>query len=161
MTLSTGVRTGVRPSFTEPAPSRTARASGTAPAARPSVRLERPAPARTIARSPAVPVRRTTGRSLAAATGAPLIEGPSGRSTVQLGPSDLPTLARAATPEPAAPSLATPILARSAASVPTLARAAGGGGAGGDSYEEFVDRLRRDLLREREQLGDLLGDQPW
>jgi hypothetical protein len=42
-----------------------------------------------------------------------------------------------------------------------IARAEGGGGASGDSYDQFLERLRRDLLREREQYGDLLGDLPW
>ena len=133
-----------------------------APARRPPVKVERIAAKPTIARSPAPQLGRTTGRSLAAATGAPLVESASGRSTVQFGPSDLPaTLARAEAEQrtPIAPS--TPVLARSPSSGPTIARAGGGGGAGGDSYDEFLDRLRRDLLREREQQGDLLGDRPW
>jgi hypothetical protein len=29
-----------------------------------------------------------------------------------------------------------------------------------DVYEQVVDRLRRDLLVERERMGDLLGDLP-
>jgi hypothetical protein len=83
---------------------------------------------------------------------------------VRLGPADVgPTLARAEAFEPADPSTsAAPILARSAtAAGPTIARATAGGGASGDSYEQFLERLRRDLLREREQYGDLLGDLPW
>jgi hypothetical protein len=31
----------------------------------------------------------------------------------------------------------------------------------GQSYESIVDELRRDLLRQRERMGDLLGDLPW
>jgi hypothetical protein len=31
----------------------------------------------------------------------------------------------------------------------------------GKSYESMVDELRRDLLRQRERMGDLLGDLPW
>jgi hypothetical protein len=59
-----------------------------------------------------------------------------------------PTIARATRP-------AGPTLARVEGSSP------GGGGSGGDAYDDFVDRLRRDLLREREQVGDLLGDKSW
>jgi hypothetical protein len=57
--------------------------------------------------------------------------------------------------------LAAPTLAREA--VPAMLARAGGSGSGGgdDGYEEFLDRLRRDLLREREQIGDLLGETPW
>lgn len=31
----------------------------------------------------------------------------------------------------------------------------------GKTYETVVDELRRDLLRQRERMGDLLGDLPW
>jgi hypothetical protein len=93
---------------------------------------------------------------------------------VRLGPADVgPTLARAEAHESpdaftsSAPMLARsatapgPTIARTAAAGPTIARATGsGGGASGDSYEQFLERLRRDLLRERELYGDLLGDLP-
>jgi hypothetical protein len=36
--------------------------------------------------------------------------------------------------------------------------AAGGGGAADELYEQVVERLRRELLVERERMGDLLGD---
>jgi hypothetical protein len=143
----------------------------TAPPARPvrprlTVKRSAPPAAPTLARSKAPPAatRPTTGRSLAAATGAPLVEEPSGLSTVRLGPADpTPTIARADTFETAEPpTSALPVVVRSAAPAePAIARAKGGGGASGDSYDQFVERLRRDLLREREQYGDLLGDLPW
>lgn len=31
----------------------------------------------------------------------------------------------------------------------------------GKTYETIVDELRRDLLRQRERMGDVLGDLPW
>jgi hypothetical protein len=44
----------------------------------------------------------------------------------------------------------------------TIARAATTpGGGSDDGYEAFLDRLKRDLLRERELYGDLLGDLSW
>jgi len=66
-------------------------------------------------------------------------------------------IARTAQPEQAFPTIAQ------ATTPATIARATGGSGSGGgdDGYEEFLDRLRRDLLREREQIGDLLGETPW
>ncbi len=39
----------------------------------------------------------------------------------------------------------------------------GGGGGGGDIeeiYTQVIERLRRDLLADRERMGDLLGDLP-
>jgi hypothetical protein len=57
---------------------------------------------------------------------------------------------------PAAPASARTI-ARSP--TPSIARAPSAGGS--DSYESFLDQLRRDLMREREQVGDLLGELPW
>jgi hypothetical protein len=44
----------------------------------------------------------------------------------------------------------------------TIARAATTpGGGSDDGYEAFLDKLKRDLLRERELYGDLLGDLSW
>jgi hypothetical protein len=44
----------------------------------------------------------------------------------------------------------------------TIARATSAPGGGSDDrYEAFIERLKRDLLREREQYGDLLGDLSW
>jgi hypothetical protein len=31
----------------------------------------------------------------------------------------------------------------------------------GKTYDTILDELRRDLLRQRERMGDLLGDLPW
>ena len=42
---------------------------------------------------------------------------------------------------------------------PTVRRVPEAGAGGVDElYEQLVDRLRRDLLAERERMGDLLGD---
>jgi hypothetical protein len=57
--------------------------------------------------------------------------------------------AQGAAPAPAAP--------------PAPAPAPGGGGGGGDIeeiYDQVMQRLRRDLLADRERMGDLLGDLP-
>jgi len=71
-------------------------------------------------------------------------------------PSSSAVIARTAQPEQVSPTLAR-------ATTPAMIARAGGSGSGGgdDGYEEFLDRLRRDLLREREQIGDLLGETPW
>jgi hypothetical protein len=58
-----------------------------------------------------------------------------------------PAPAPAATPAPAAPP----------------APSGGGGGGGGDIdeiYDQVIERLRRDLLADRERMGDVLGDLP-
>jgi hypothetical protein len=69
-------------------------------------------------------------------------------------PPSAPVVARQAAPEHAGATLAR-------ASAPaSIARSPGPAG-GDDGYEDFVERLRRDLLREREQMGDLLGETPW
>ena len=71
-------------------------------------------------------------------------------------PTRPPVLMRATAAPTATMSASAPASAR-----PTIARAASAGGGTDDSYEAFLDRLRRDLLRERELYGDLLGERPW
>jgi hypothetical protein len=118
----------------------------------------------------------TTGERLADATGAPLHrELAGGRETIEFFPGDSDAspsvLARAPAGAPA-PSPAAPA---AEAQAPPGAPVAEGGGAmsGGasashagaspeadDMYEHIIERLRRDLLTERERMGDLLGDLP-
>ncbi len=75
-------------------------------------------------------------------------------SATPLTSSSSAVIARATQPEQIAPT--------QAAAPAMIARAASSASGGGDDgYEEFLDRLRRDLLREREQMGDLLGETPW
>jgi hypothetical protein len=53
--------------------------------------------------------------------------------------------------------------AQAAAPAPHPSPPAQGGGGGGDIeeiYDQVVQRLRRDLLADRERMGDLLGDLP-
>jgi hypothetical protein len=57
--------------------------------------------------------------------------------------------------EPPRPSWPQPI-------GPTLAReTAVPAGTSAQSYDQFSEQLKRDLLRQRERMGDLLGDLPW
>jgi hypothetical protein len=92
--------------------------------------------------------------------------------TFHASPSSAPTISRAPAPfvEPTAPAPGTPALQTGSEVKPiplggggaTIARAASTpGGGSDDSYEAFLDKLKRDLLREREQYGDLLGDLSW
>jgi len=160
-------------------------AGGTAaryPADRPLVRLSEPsrsaprAPSGLLARAP-LP-QGSSGARLAAAAGLPLEYERAGSATVVFAPG----YAEPA-PAPAGPSARARVLARqgddgggaeaaaeaseataevAAAPAPGAAAAAGGGRGGSDNideiYEKVVDRLRRDLLVEREKMGDLLGD---
>jgi hypothetical protein len=73
-------------------------------------------------------------------------------------PSNGAVIARAAQSDPAAATLAG---ATPSATIARVGAGSGSGGGGDDGYEQFLDRLRRDLLREREQIGDLLGETPW
>jgi hypothetical protein len=95
-----------------------------------------PAPERTISRAPAP---------------APPPPEPARATPTE---SSAPVVARQAAPEHDGATLA-----RTSAPA-TIARSPGPSG-GDDGYEDFIERLRRDLLREREQIGDLLGDTPW
>lgn len=112
----------------------------------------------------------TSGARLADATGARLTQGEGGYETVVFPrPSGLAfapavSLMRAAdgAPEPAAqPAGDAPAAPQEA---PAPAPAPGGGGGGGGEIEEIytqvIERLRRDLLADRERMGDLLGDLP-
>lgn len=147
---------------------------------RPAVRLvaahELPARSAALARSEARRPREeaaawarpaaTSGARLAAATGAELMQGEEGYETVLFPrPAGLAfapavSLMRAADGErePAAASDAP--AATESAPAPA---AQGGGGGGGDIeeiYTQVIERLRRDLLADRERMGDLLGDLP-
>lgn len=122
---------------------------------RPQLRVaRRPGPPPTIARKPRLP-SGSSAASLAAATGAPISHEPDGTAAITFHEEAAPP------PRPAPVAGPGPTIARATGpGGPTLARAAtpASGTGGGDAYEDFVDRLRRDLLREREQVGDLLGD---
>jgi hypothetical protein len=135
------------------------------------VALRRAVAARQPTRTAVADERRpTSGLSLASATGAVIEREAAGTSTVTFPqgepapapePRELfssaapeePTLARAASPGPgpAPPLPSTPRTgaepARRAASVDY-----------DEIYAQVVERLRRELLREREQIGDLLGE---
>ncbi len=116
----------------------------------------------------------TSGARLAAATGATISQGEEGYETVVFprpaGMAFAPavSLMRAADPAPAtgaqpAASDATAAPQGAPAPAPPPAQSGGGGGGGGDIeeiYTQVIERLRRDLLADRERMGDLLGDLP-
>jgi hypothetical protein len=95
---------------------------------------------------------------------------PSGSEQLPIGPAPAPVVA---TPSASAPVLArAPHASTVTASAPawqttlppieqTIARMPVVPAQTGQSYESVVDELRRDLLRQRERMGDLLGDLPW
>jgi hypothetical protein len=112
----------------------------------------------------------TSGSRLATATGATLSRGDEGYETVVFPrPSGLafaPAVSLMRAAEDAAPAEA-PAGAGPAAPqsspAPAPAQGGGGGGGGGDIeeiYTQVIERLRRDLLADRERMGDLLGDLP-
>ena len=133
---------------------------------RPQVRLSDPAGA--LIHQSARPPAGTSAIRLAAASGAPLVSASNGTAVVF------------ATPAPEAEFPPNPLVG--AASAPLIARLPDTGGAPRPSiavaaaeapaqpladlehldmdeiYEQVVERLRRDLLAERERMGDLLGD---
>lgn len=61
-----------------------------------------------------------------------------------------------------APAASQPLLTASVApaQAPAGAPGQGGGGSIDEIYDQVVERLRRDLLADRERMGDLLGDLP-
>jgi hypothetical protein len=146
-------------------------------AGRPPVQLAR------VVREPARPrsdsqLRSTAGRHLAEVAGTTFARSSDGLETVDFvwppweesgaAPASVASLSRLAaesSPEPAASE--APAAAPSAAptAAPALpsgapAPAAHGGSDIEDIYEQVVQRLRRELLVERERMGDLLGDLP-
>jgi hypothetical protein len=138
---------------------------------RPRVALRRPIAARQPTRTAAADERRpTSGLSLSSATGAVIERDPTGTSTVTF-PQDEPALA----PEPpelfASPAPEESTLARAASPGPSPAPPLPSTPTTGavpaprapavdydEIYAQVVERLRRELLREREQIGDLLGE---
>jgi hypothetical protein len=145
---------------------------GTVPSSsRPRLALRRAVAARQPTRAPAGVERRpTSGLSLASATGAVIEREASGTSMVTFPqdepapapePPELfssavpeePTLARAASlsPGPVPPLPSTPTAGAETARRPPSVDY-------DEIYAQVVERLRRELLREREQIGDLLGE---
>ncbi len=122
--------------------------------------------------TPTPVARQTSAQTLQAATIAPPVDVGNGRTSFTFAPSLV-------SPSPAAPAgqpvsapaeapSASPSFGSALAPKPlgggsaTIARATSTpGGGSDDGYEAFLERLKRDLLREREQYGDLLGDLSW
>jgi len=135
------------------------------PAARPPIRL------RQLARSvhldesdPAPPpLLRTAPDRLALAAGATLQHEPDDQATVMFPPPtgrEAPTLARQeATLSTPPPAPTPPATLSPSTPAPAPAEAASGASID-DVYEQVLERLRRDLLAERERMGDLLGELP-
>ena len=91
-----------------------------------------------------------TATAAAPAPGAqPSVSAPEPVVIARSGPSPAPTIARS--PAAGAPAPAEQTIAR----MPYVPAETG------KTYETVVDELRRDLLRQRERMGDLLGDLPW
>ena len=150
------------------------------PAARPAIPVA-PTPIRLVGASAAgsrlqqsdqvrAEPRVSAGR-LAGATGGLVSRAPSELSTVAFAPPEeflyppelpAPALLARQPAEASAPAPeATEAPAQAAAPAPhapAAAAAAGGGLQLDDIYDDVLRRLKRDLLREREQMGDLLGD---
>jgi hypothetical protein len=111
----------------------------------------------------------TSGLRLAQATGAGFSRSSDGVETIEFprpredeAPSTAGFLLRApdeSPPEPGEAS-AAPAATTVAVAPPPAPAAPQGGSEIDDIYEQVVDRLRRDLLVERERMGDLLGDLP-
>jgi hypothetical protein len=109
-------------------------------------------------------VRRSTALTLAAATGGTLARETAELSSVSFAPPAQPPFGEPAReavlarePDAAAPSAPVPEAA------PALAAHEPHAGHApdvdyDDIYDHVLRRLRRDLLREREQMGDVLGD---
>jgi hypothetical protein len=109
-------------------------------------------------------LKRTSAASLQAATGAPAVDVGEGRTSVTFAPTPASgTSEHAAVEQPPGPAFGSALPPKPlGGSGATIARATSTPGGGSDDrYEAFLDRLKRDLLREREQYGDLLGDLSW
>jgi hypothetical protein len=135
----------------------TAQADPTEEPQRPHLSLVTPAPAQ----APQHVVARSAAERLAAQTGGTLEQGEGGLRTVHFPPPEIPGLS---TQQPYTISRelddtqASSVQQSSAAEPP----AASGGPAMDPEamYEYFLDRFKRDLLIEREQLGHLIIDNP-
>jgi hypothetical protein len=135
--------------------------------ARPHLQLVRsePAPATQPASQPTL---SRAAERLAGATGGPVEQGEAGLSTVHFPPpGEISTTHQPYTisRELADPAPATPAPAPAQESASAEAPANQGEGAGEQMdpetlYEYFLDRFKRDLLIEREQLGHLIIDNP-
>jgi hypothetical protein len=147
-----------------------------APASTPAEPVRRSVPLRVVARAPSAVTnvvdsaplaRRTTAAALSAATGGRIMRESEQLSTVVFAPGppivEFPTaetvLARAADAATEAGEEPKAAEASQVRAAPAAAEhAPAGHGDLDEIYEHVVTRLRRDLLREREQMGDLLGD---
>ena len=145
--------------------------------ARPLLRLASPSPVSsrpaTVARAeaPAAPARGfggTSGARLAAATGGILRQEDGETETLVFprpeGRAFAPAFALMREPDPAPADGQAPSAAAQAATPPSPAPAppaqGGGGGDIEEIYDQVIERLRRELLADRERMGDVLGDLP-
>ena len=110
----------------------------------------------------------TSGARLAAATGGILRQEDADTETLVFphpeGRAFAPAFALMREPDPAPPNDARSG-AGSTSRLPSSRTPAqgGGGGGGGDIdeiYDQVIERLRRELLADRERMGDVLGDLP-
>ncbi|MGN6378323.1 MAG: hypothetical protein ACTHNU_05180 [Gaiellales bacterium] len=103
----------------------------------------------------------STGAGLAHAAGTTAIH-EGGRSTVLFRAVGQPEAASAPAMDTPPAAGQAPAGQRELAAPPAPAAAAPAGGSADDEelYERVVDRLRRELMTERERMGDLLGDLP-
>ena len=125
-------------------------------ASRPRVGIK-PAPPRSVPRLDRAPAPIVAPRRAAAAPAARFEADASGIPAFTAAHAPEPVIARA--PSVHAPS-PTP---QSALSGPTLSRmpTVPSVDPSGPSYDQISAQLKRDLLRQRERMGDLLGDLPW
>ncbi len=144
---------------------------------RPLLRLAPPLPvssrpaAVARAEAPAAPARGfggTSGARLAAATGGILRQEDGETETLVFprpqGRAFAPAFALMREPDPApaeAPGApAEPAQAAAPPASPAPAPREGGGGDIEEIYDQVIERLRRELLADRERMGDVLGDLP-
>jgi hypothetical protein len=129
---------------------------------RPLLRAEwRPRSAAGPSGAPAVPA--TSGAHLARALALPMTPEPDGSVSISLGESPapstpLPLLARA--PMGDAEMAPSPAPSPAPAPAPTAAPAGAPAPTIDEIYEQVIERLRHDLLVERERMGDLIGGLP-